>query len=77
MPLAHRLTVRIFIDPDGSTRARLTHFDATTKLGRGSYEFSGSSGTLFPELGSVLDAVIFSCLVGIPEPQVDGQLTIW
>ena len=76
MPLAHRWTVRLFSDPDGSYRARLTHFDATTKQGLGNYGFSGSSSVLFQELLTVLDASIFTSLAIAEGVLPEGQLPL-
>ena len=76
MPLAQRWTVRLFECEDGSYRARLTHYDATTKRGQQSYEFSGSSSVLFQELLTVLDASIFTSLAIAEGVLPEGQLPL-
>jgi hypothetical protein len=76
MPLNQRWTVRLFECPEGGYRARLTHFDATTRTGGGSYEFSGSSSVIFQELLTVLDASIFTSLAIAENVLPEGQLPL-
>lgn len=62
MPPAQVWIVTLEHQDDGAVNGLLTVCGTTTFGEPESYEFSGSSSVIFPELASVLDATIFNHL---------------